>query len=135
MHSVQERVKNTLLRTLYTFLSNFIFIFYARWSKVLNETILDFFLKHAHIFLKIIILKCKVFKLKRFSSVTWHVYVKHMWNIMFMWHTLFRRWISSKNLQKLKNVLPKKILIGLVTKLENLFFVGRIYKKSPSRKE
>ena len=33
-------------------------------SKVLNETILDFSLKHAHIFLPILILDCKVFKLE-----------------------------------------------------------------------
>ena len=77
MYSVRERVKNTLSRTLYTFSSKYIFFFYSRWSKVLQTTIWDFSLKNAHIFLKIIILHCKVFKFKRFSSVTRNVSVKH----------------------------------------------------------
>ena len=34
-------------------------------------------LKHAHVFLPILILDCKVFKLERFSSLTWNVSVKH----------------------------------------------------------
>ena len=42
-----------------------------------------------------------------------------------MWNTLFWRWISSKNLQKGKNVLQKNFLSGLVTKLENLFVFGK----------
>ena len=51
--------------------------FYSCWSKVLNKTIWDFHLEHAHIFLEIITLKWKVIKLKRFSSVTQKVSVKH----------------------------------------------------------
>ena len=42
----------------------------SRWSKVLKTTIWDFSLKNSHIFLGIIHLDCKVFKFKRFSSVT-----------------------------------------------------------------
>ena len=53
------------------------FFLNSRWSKVLNEKMLDFSLKHAHVFLTILILDCKVFKLERFSSVTWNVSVIH----------------------------------------------------------
>ena len=44
---------------------------------LLDETIWDFCLEHAHVILEIIILDCKVFKLKRFSSVNQNVSVKH----------------------------------------------------------
>ena len=42
-----------------------------------------------------------------------------------MWNTLFWRWISSKNRQKLKNVVQKNFPRGLITKLENLFVFGK----------
>ena len=74
---MRERVKNTLSRTLYAFVSKYFVFLNSRWSKVLKTTIWDFSLKNSHIFLKIIILDCKVFKFKRFSSVTRNVSVKH----------------------------------------------------------
>ena len=77
VYSVREKgIFYPFSHTVHIFVKIF-FFFYSRWSKVLNETIWDFSLKHAHIFFKIIILDCKVFKLKRFSSVTWNVSVKH----------------------------------------------------------
>ena len=63
--------------TVHIFVKNFFYFFYSHWSKVLKTTIWDFSLKNSHIFLKIIILDCKVFKFKRFSSVTRNVSVKH----------------------------------------------------------
>ena len=54
-----------------------IYFLNSRWSKVLKTTIWDFSLMNSHIFFKIIILDCKVFKFKRFSSVTRNVSVKH----------------------------------------------------------
>ena len=59
------------------FRRNNLFFLNSRWSKVINTTIWDFSLKNSHIFLKIIILDCKVFKFKRFNSVTRNVSVKH----------------------------------------------------------
>ena len=47
-----------------------------------------------------------------------------------MWNTLFWIWISSKNLQKLKNTLQKNFLSVLVTKLENIFFGKNLWKIS-----
>ena len=44
---------------------------------------------------------------------------------MLVWNTLFRRWIGSKNLQKLKMSSKTIFLCGLVTKLENLFVFGK----------
>ena len=54
-----------------------VYFFNSLWSKVLNEKIWDFSLKHAHVFFTLLILDSKVFKLERFSSVTWNVSVKH----------------------------------------------------------
>ena len=59
------------------FHQNNLFFFNSRWLKVLKTTIWDFSLKNSHIFLKIIILDWKVFKFKRFSSITQNVSAKH----------------------------------------------------------
>ena len=79
--------------------------------KVLNRTIWEFLETHAHLFEKQVIMDRKVFKRKRYSSVTLHV------------NPITPMSEGSKKIPSTKiQILPKKIFLSdLVLKLLNLF--------------
>ena len=76
-YSVTKEKKCPFLHTVQLFVKIVIIIIKWNLSKMLNKIIWILSLEHANIFLKIIILDSKVFKLQRFSNVTQNGSLKH----------------------------------------------------------